>query len=323
MRVGILTTIGLILWFYAVKPAHGAENAFLQATAVYGVIATDPVYLWMAQEKGFFKKNGLSVDLTHIPTNQAVQALVGGKVQFVTAGPQILEAALAGADTVYIICPINNFVLSLYGRAEINGVKGLSGKTLGATNKGTPSDIAGRMVLAQNGLKADVDVKFVYLKEIPALVAALKEGVIDAALIAAPSTLTARGFGLKELVNITALKIPFVQHSVATTRSYISANPEVVRRFVRSAAEALDYTRKNRAEVLSVMSKYTKITDTALLNEGLDAYDNAWERIPLPSQAAIEAVLSSSENPKAKGAKWDQFIDDRFVKELVAAGSVR
>lgn len=323
MRVGILTTIGLILWFYALKPAHGAENAFLQATAVYGVIATDPVYLWMAQEKGFFKKNGLSIDLTHIPTNQAVQALVGGKVQFVTAGPQILEAALARADTVYIICPINNFVLSLYGRPEINGVKGLSGKTLGATNKGTPSDIAGRMVLAQNGLKADVDVKFVYLKEIPALVAALKEGVIDAALIAAPSTLTARGFGLKELVNITALKIPFVQHSVATTRSYISANPEVVRRFVRSAAEALDYTRKNRAEVLSVMSKYTKITDTALLNEGLDAYDNAWERIPLPSQAAIEAVLSSSENPKAKGAKWDQFIDDRFVKELVAAGSVR
>jgi len=323
MRVGILTTIGLILWFYALKPAHGAENAFLQATAVYGVIATDPVYLWMAQEKGFFKKNGLSVDLTHIPTNQAVQALVGGKVQFVTAGPQILEAALARADTVYIICPINNFVLSLYGRPEINAVKGLSGKTLGATNKGTPSDIAGRMVLAQNGLKADVDVKFVYLKEIPALVAALKEGVIDAALIAAPSTLTARGFGLKELVNITALKIPFVQHSVATTRSYISANPEVVRRFVRSAAEALDYTRKNRAEVLSVMSKYTKITDTALLNEGLDAYDNAWERIPLPSQAAIEAVLSSSENPKAKGAKWDQFIDDRFVKELVAAGFVR
>jgi len=323
MRVGILTTIGLILWFYALKPAHGAENAFLQATAVYGVIATDPVYLWMAQEKGFFKKNGLSIDLTHIPTNQAVQALVGGKVQFVTAGPQILEAALARADTVYIICPINNFVLSLYGRPEINAVKGLSGKTLGATNKGTPSDIAGRMVLAQNGLKADVDVKFVYLKEIPALVAALKEGVIDAALIAAPSTLTARGFGLKELVNITALKIPFVQHSVATTRSYISANPEVVRRFVRSAAEALDYTRKNRAEVLSVMSKYTKITDTALLNEGLDAYDNAWERIPLPSQAAIEAVLSSSENPKAKGAKWDQFIDDRFVKELVAAGSVR
>jgi ABC-type nitrate/sulfonate/bicarbonate transport system substrate-binding protein len=328
MRLGILTAgriliVGLILWSYAVRPGHGAENTFLQATAVYGVIATDPVYLWMAQEKGFFKKNGLNIDLTHIPTNQAVQALVGGKVQFVTAGPQILEAALAGADTVYIMCPINSFVLSLYGRPEINGVKGLSGKTLGATNKGTPSDIAGRMVLAQNGLKPDVDVKFAYLKEIPALVAALKEGVIDAALIAAPSTLTARGFGLKELVNITALKIPFVQHSVATTRSYISANPEVVRRFVRGAAEGLDYTRKTRAEVLSVMSKYTKITDTALLNEGLDAYDNAWERIPLPSQAAIEAVLASSENPKAKGAKWDQFIDDRFVKELVAAGVLK
>src|SRR5215470_1025646 len=167
MRVGILTTIGLILWFYALKPAHGAENAFLQATAVYGVIATDPLYLWLAQEKGFFKKNGVNIDLTHIPTNQAVQALVGGKVQFATAGPQILEANLAGADTVYIMSPVNNFVFSLYSKPE----------TIGATNKGTPTDIAGHMIVAQNGLKPDVDVKFVYLKEIPALVAALQQGV--------------------------------------------------------------------------------------------------------------------------------------------------
>ena len=29
----------------------------------------------------------------------------------------------------------------------------------------------------------------------------------------APSTLTARNFGLKELLNITALKLPFVQHA--------------------------------------------------------------------------------------------------------------
>jgi len=54
----------------------------LQATAVYGVINTDPVYLPIAQEKGFFKKNGLDINLTHIPTNQAMQALVGGKIHF-------------------------------------------------------------------------------------------------------------------------------------------------------------------------------------------------------------------------------------------------
>jgi ABC-type nitrate/sulfonate/bicarbonate transport system substrate-binding protein len=174
--------------------------------------------------------------------------------------------------------------------------------------------------LKQNGLTPDTDVKFAYLKELPTLVGALKEGVIDAALITAPSTLTARGFGLKELVNITSLKIPFVQHSVGTTRSYINANSDVVRRFVRSAAEGLDYLRKNRAEILPVMSKYTKITDPAQLNEALDAYEKAWEIIPAPSQIAIEAVLASSENPKAKGARWDQFADDRFVKELVASG---
>jgi len=311
--------VALSFFLVGEKPAHPADP-LPQATAVYGVIAADPTYLWMAQEKGFFKRNGVHIDLTHIPTNQAVQALVGGKVQFVTAGPQILEANLAGADTVYILCPLNSFVLSLYGKPEINGVKGLAGKTIGVTNKGTPTDIAGRLLIKQNGLKPDTDVKFAYLKEMPALVAALKEGVLDAALIAPPSTLTAKNLGLKELVNVTALKLSFVQHAIGTSRSYINAQPDVVRRFVRGAVEGLDYLRKNRSEAAAIMSKYTKITDPAQLNETLDAYEKAWERIPMPSQTALEAVLASSENPKAKSAKWDQFVDDRFVKELVPAG---
>jgi len=303
------------------RPSLAAEPALLQTTAVYGVIATDPLYLWIAQDKGLFQKNGLKVDLTHIPTNQAVQALIGGKVNFVTAGPQILEANLAGSDTVYIMSPVNAFVFSLYSQPGIANIKTLAGKTFGATNKGTPSDIAAHMLLTKNGLKPDV--KFAYLKEIPALVAALQQGIIDAALLTPPATLTARNFGLKELLNVTELKIPFVQHAIGTTRSYISANPEVVRRFVRSAAEGLDFLRKNRADAVAIMSKYTKITDPAQLNEALDAYDKAWEKNPAPSQSAIEAVLASSTTPKAKSAKWDQFADDRFIKEFIASGMFR
>src|SRR5207237_9841006 len=111
----ILFVLGLLLTLAVDKSAYPAY-----VTAVYGVIATDPVYLWVAQEKGFFKKNGVDVNLTHIPTNQAVQALVGGKVHFVTDGPQILEAAVAGSDTVYRMRPINTFVLSLHRQPELS-----------------------------------------------------------------------------------------------------------------------------------------------------------------------------------------------------------
>jgi NitT/TauT family transport system substrate-binding protein len=319
----ILLILGLLLGPSATNSIHSADTPFPQATAVYGVIATDPVYLAVAQERGFFKKNGIEINLTHIPTNQAVQALSGGKIQFTTVGPQVVDANLAGADIVYIMGVVNTFVLSMYGKPELANVKALAGKTLGATNKGTPTDFAARLVLKQNGLMPDTNVKIAYLKEIPALVAAVKEGIIDAAMIAAPSTLTARNLGLKELVNVTALKIPYVQHAIATTRSYISSNEDMVRRFVRSAAEALDYTRTNRADILPIMSKFTKITDPAQLNEALDIHAKAWERIPMPSQTAIEAVIASSPNPKAKDAKWERFVDDRFVKELVAAGIVK
>jgi ABC-type nitrate/sulfonate/bicarbonate transport system substrate-binding protein len=227
-----------------------------------------------------------------------LQALVGGKIHFTTAGPQIIEANLAGADTVYIWNPVNTFVFSIYSKAEITSMKGLAGKTIGATNKGTPTDIAGHMVLGQSGLKPDIDVKFAYLKELPALVTALQQGIIDAAILSAPSTLTARNLGFKELLNITALKIPFVQHGIGTTRAFINANQDLVRRFTRSAAEGIDYARKNRSDALAIMSKYTKITDSAQLQESLSTNEPVGA-IP-PSQKGHRSRPAASENPKAK-----------------------
>ena len=81
--------------------------------------------------------------------------------------------------------------------------------------------------------------------------------------------------------------------------------------------------RKNRTGVLPVLSKYTKITDPAQLNEALEGYAKAWETVPLPSQAAVEAVLATSPNPKAKSASWSQFVDDRFIRELIVSGRLK
>jgi ABC-type nitrate/sulfonate/bicarbonate transport system substrate-binding protein len=163
-RISLIASV--LSGFVLFRSSIAAETPLLQATAVYAVISTDPVYLPIAQEKGFFKKNGFDINLAHIPTNQAMQALVGGKIHFTTVGPQVVEASLSGADAVYIMGVINSFVLSLYAKPEIANVRALSGKTLGATNKGTP-DFAARFILKQNGLVADSDVKFAYLKESP------------------------------------------------------------------------------------------------------------------------------------------------------------
>jgi hypothetical protein len=50
-----------------------------------------------------------------------------------------------------------------------------------------------------NGLTPDCDVKIAYMEEIPALVAAVEENIVGAAMIAAPSILKASNLGLKEL----------------------------------------------------------------------------------------------------------------------------
>jgi len=60
--------------------------------------------IWITKEAGFFKKNGLDVDLVFIPGGPtAASALMAGEMQVVAmAGPAIVTSNLAGSDLVMI-----------------------------------------------------------------------------------------------------------------------------------------------------------------------------------------------------------------------------
>src|SRR5688572_14819679 len=69
--------------------------------------------LWVAEEKGLFKKYGLDPEVIVIGGGGArgVSALIAGDIQFVTAaGDSVISAALRGADAVMIAGILNKGV---------------------------------------------------------------------------------------------------------------------------------------------------------------------------------------------------------------------
>ncbi len=142
-----------------------------------------------------------------------------------------------------------------------------------------------------------------------------------------PQSITAQREGFNALADVAELGLPFVHIGVATTRAVIRDRPELVRRYVKSHVEAIALMKTDRDLAIKVLAKYLgQIKERDVLAQSYDtaAPDNRISRKQYPSVAGLQMALDllADDNPKAKVAKPDDFIDNRFIKELDDSGYI-
>jgi ABC-type nitrate/sulfonate/bicarbonate transport system substrate-binding protein len=101
-------------WFFApigvLLIGAWSPNAEAQEKIRLSYSSTDTMnHLWtIAQDAGFYKKNGLDVDLVYIgSTTIGIAAIVAQDVQVGNAaGSGVANAAVRGADTVSVGCAV-------------------------------------------------------------------------------------------------------------------------------------------------------------------------------------------------------------------------
>lgn len=290
--------------------------------ASYNAIGGVFTPIWLAQETKLFNKQGISVDLKFLPLTTGTQALLSKNVDIITPGGELLEAGLNGERVVYIAGIANRVVLSIFAKPEIKSLADLRGKVLSALSPGSISDHLARILIQEAGLTPGQDVKMLYIKSGPEILAALTSGVIDAGIISAPITLKARQAGFKEIVNVPERNIPMVHAGLATTRDFIKEHPGRVRSFLQAYMEAVKVASTNPKEAKQAISKYTKTTNEEDLEETYRTFAKVWERVPYVSTQAVQSVLNFTRHPAAKTAKPEQFIDNSILAELEKSGFV-
>lgn len=306
--------------YSGMSSAWAGEPAGLKAS--YAAISGNFAPIWVAQDKGLFAKYGLAVDLNFVPPSTATQSLVGKSLDIIAPGGEIVEAGLAGEKVAYIAAIANRVVLSLYGKREIQGLAGLKGKVLAVLTPGGTSDFLARILAQEAGLTPGKDIRILYMKSAPEILAALTQGNADAGIISAPMTLQARQLGFKEIVDVVGKNIPMVHSSLATTRDFIKEHRDRVRRFLQGYIEGIKVARSNPEETKRIVGKYTKITGQEDLEETYRTFVGAWEKVPYVSSAAVQTILNFSTSPNAKTAKPEQFIDNSIIEELERSGFI-
>jgi hypothetical protein len=119
----------------------------------------------------------------------------------------------------------------------------------------------------------------------------------------------------------------FQHTSVATSRKFIRERPDIVRRFVKSQIESVHRLKTEREAGIRVLGKYMRnLQDREILEK---AYDRAVSEEMLPAKQyptleGIKTILAglAKEEPRAKTAKPEEFVDMRFVRELDQSGFI-
>jgi NitT/TauT family transport system substrate-binding protein len=282
--------------------------------------------VWVAKDTGLFEKYGIDAEVTFLPSRQASTALVTGDVDYgFFSGRTVVELRAQGTDAVAVAGPILKVFQSIIVQPDIRQPADLRGKKMAVTGFGSIVDFAGRYLLKQWSLRPDEDVTMLQLQTTTNILAGLEGKAIDAGVLSPPTSLQAVAMGYRELGNMQSQPFDYPASVVVVRANTLRENPDQVRRVVRAVIEAIARIKQDRPGTEASIGRYTGIDDAESLRQTYDLYAPAFERLPLLTEAAMQAAVDelAEETPAAREIRPAATLDMRFVKEFEAAGILR
>jgi ABC-type nitrate/sulfonate/bicarbonate transport system substrate-binding protein len=283
--------------------------------------------IWVADQKGFFKKNGLSAEVIAISASTIViQALLTGEVDFIIApSATLVTSRLAGTDTIMVSTNLPLFIDHIVALAEITSIEQLKGKTGGVNRLGTTSDMTLRLALRRFGIDPEKETKIIATGENPQRLAALARNITQFTLLGEPLVREAEKMGFRDLVDIGTLKIPYHVNSVVTREKTVKERRSFVLKVVRAFTEALHYIKTNKEETKALIGKNLKNNDPEGLERAYRAYNGAFPEVPYPNAEGVKTLLDdiAPRTPKAATADPKSFVDMSVVQELESSGFIK
>jgi NitT/TauT family transport system substrate-binding protein len=244
----------------------------------------------IARDKGYYRAEGLDVELILMSAPIASRALLSGDVAVATVGGAGLPPVLRGSPFKFLFTSYNRAMFWLYAKPEIRDVKGLKNKRVGVSGIGSGPDSLLREILRQNGLDANRDVTVLSLGVMPTIFSGLQSGIVDAAMLSPPVTFKAEEAGFRELISFPKQDLVELQGSILVRDASLQSDPAQMERFIRGTYKGFLYIKDNRSGTIPIVSRYLQV------NESLAA--KAYDHVVKPAMTQ-DGTLSQDMQAKA------------------------
>jgi len=249
----------------------------------------------VALKKGFFKDEELEVEIIRMNVPTIITALVTGDIGYTLLFGSVVRGALRGMPMRALASLLDGSTHALVAKPEYKSGKELKGKTVGIGNFGGTDEVAGRMMLKSFGLDTEKDLKFIALGPDRARLAALKEGLVDVAVIAPPADALGKQMGFNVLLRAyEVFSFPFI--GVGANLKTIKEKPEEVKKVVKALVRANRFIREDKEGAVRVLMEWGKVER----EHAVASYDSAWKVFSPDGNIPQEGLRMVVEQAKAE-----------------------
>lgn len=302
-----------------IRTAQAAAPTHL--TISYSEKVGDELSLWIADDGGYFKKEGLDVTVRYIPSREGIPALLTNQVQIASiGGPDALSAVAAGTKLKFFATLSPELVFQLWARPQYATKAALKGQRVGVPSATGSLYAATVLSLQKLGLSTQ-DVAITSLGSVPNVDSALIAGSIVAAASHPPATYVFQKHGFVKMLDLVKDHIPAINTGLLATDAYIKANPEICQKVTDALIAALHREKTDQAFTEKEMAKYMHVKNKAQADFTYDFYaKQIAPAIPMPEVKQLEQAKQALgvSNPKVKTVDLAEMIDQQFVKAAVA-----
>jgi len=226
----------------------------------------------LATKNGYFKQEGLDVEVVNAASGQAsLQKLLGGEVEIAYSSytPFFIAKSKGAGDIRFVsdassAAPKSTEIVAM-PNGPVKGVKDLAGKKIAITAENTICDTLTKSVMRDNGVDFS-GVKWVSLP-FPSIAAAVKNGEVDAGFLTEPFiTQAAKTVGAVPILDTaTGATQDFPTAGYGALGKFTDGNPKTVAAFQRAMQKATTESA-DRSKIEPLMVEFAKIDpDTASL----------------------------------------------------------
>lgn len=225
--------------------------------------------LYTALHRGFFKDEGIDLEIVYMPANLASAAVLNGDLDYNGAVTGTIGAAVRGQPMKVLLFTVSKPLLFLMSRKEIKDPKQLIGKRIAGSSPGGSATLLAERVLKHYGLEPGRDVFLLPMGGSAASrYAVLESALVDASFVSVPENIIAMQKGYNELAFAGDI-VEFPQNGFGTSEKKIHENPDEVYRMVRATLRGLQFIwdKNNHEAVINVLMKQWKVNDRKMAAE--------------------------------------------------------
>jgi NitT/TauT family transport system substrate-binding protein len=250
-----------VLSFGLVAVAADAKPEKSKITIGLPVTAATFLPLYLAQDEGFLKQEGLEVKIIAFRGGSAlVKGMIADNVDIgltSLAGVNVGIAAKQPLKAFY--AGFNMAVFDWYAVPKIKSMKNVKGTKWGISRYGSSTDFLTRYALSSRGFNPKTDVQIIQGGRSATRLAAQKAGQLDVNIFIAPQTFMAADLGYNLILKQTDLAADYPFHVYFAKEDFIKKHHNTILALLRAHVRGVRVAKSDKARSVKSLGKHIRM----------------------------------------------------------------